>query len=995
MIKQSPELCPVDALLEGAVAIVLALMAEKSWNQWHNKKVCTSLSLDTGSHIMRLESQAPSSADPFKKDPFAAKPQTPAAPAADSHTALKDKDGFSAAQGDLIEKHSAIGPKRAEVLEKAGVTTLKELSRRNPEHLATALNQANDKYSITKEHYSTATVQKWVDEAKELVGKEIPANTDPFAGKPSQPSQHHSSGGTAGVDPFKPQQPSQKPQNPNGVDPFKPGNGSAVGVDPFKPHPNNSGSFEQPVIPQETENDRYYSAQRSYDPHRLAELAVDDSPRVRAAVASNRYAAAATLDRLAHDPYPEIRLAVAGNAATGAQTLNYLSGSADLRVLDVLSQRRELPYEALSKLIYAPSSTVRSRVALNAGLPRQLMQVLAGDDSVSVRRTLLQRQDLPSSVLQHMALDPDAGIQMGVLQHRNTDLSVLNELLRHDNPHLHAGVAAHPQATGNLLIQLAQEQNPEVAQAVVKNPHAPEEALGFVARNHPELRLQAVQHPHAGQKLFGMLLQDEDSRVRKTIATRTSSESQLAQLAADGSEDIRQTVAGRTRTVSTLAKLVGDDSASVRQQVVNNAAATAEVLGKLVHDPLKSIRKQVATHAAVSPQILAQLAQDEEPAVQEVVAAQAKTPESSLMQLAQAPQVEVKLALLSNPKLNDRLREAVLASGSSAEILRKLVNDSQTPTQTLAQIAEAAGKHKAGDDAAQDTAFDAVRQGLIYHPHSDDKIVQAVMAQDLSPSTQLALADNQQTPKLALALLAARADSDQVQQRLILNPALPSEQLNTILDKGLEPSTQLNLARQRQTPLPVLKYLAEQATQEDQRLALVRHPKADHQIIAQVLQAPLSTAGKQSLAADVSLKPLAYELLSKDAATHDKLVLNQNVPASALLNIAKSEQTSEQTRFLTAFHGHADSEVLNALGRNGKWPLRYAAAKHHEQLSSELATKLKHDSNSYVKDMANDDKPFWGTGWYQNGKLEKALKAEGLNPDELDQLHIPYKLTDE
>jgi predicted flap endonuclease-1-like 5' DNA nuclease len=56
----------------------------------------------------------------------------------------------------------------AELLEGAGVDTVKELRNRNPENLAAKLTQINAEKKLVRQAPSTSAVRDWVEEAKTL-----------------------------------------------------------------------------------------------------------------------------------------------------------------------------------------------------------------------------------------------------------------------------------------------------------------------------------------------------------------------------------------------------------------------------------------------------------------------------------------------------------------------------------------------------------------------------------------------------------------------------------------------------------------------------------------------------------------------------------------------------------------------------------------------------------------------------------------------------------
>ena len=61
---------------------------------------------------------------------------------------------------------SGIGPQYSELLEGAGVDTVKELRHRNAANLAEKMKEVNDQKRLAKVSPPEATVEKWVTEAK-------------------------------------------------------------------------------------------------------------------------------------------------------------------------------------------------------------------------------------------------------------------------------------------------------------------------------------------------------------------------------------------------------------------------------------------------------------------------------------------------------------------------------------------------------------------------------------------------------------------------------------------------------------------------------------------------------------------------------------------------------------------------------------------------------------------------------------------------------------
>lgn len=63
---------------------------------------------------------------------------------------------------------SGVGEEYSELLEAAGVDTVKELKNRNAANLAAKMKEVNDEKSLVRQVPSESQVTKWVDQAKEL-----------------------------------------------------------------------------------------------------------------------------------------------------------------------------------------------------------------------------------------------------------------------------------------------------------------------------------------------------------------------------------------------------------------------------------------------------------------------------------------------------------------------------------------------------------------------------------------------------------------------------------------------------------------------------------------------------------------------------------------------------------------------------------------------------------------------------------------------------------
>ncbi len=66
---------------------------------------------------------------------------------------------------------SGVGGENAEMLEAAGVDTVKELKTRKAENLAAKMAEVNAKKKLNRRVASAAQIEKWVEQAKSLEPK--------------------------------------------------------------------------------------------------------------------------------------------------------------------------------------------------------------------------------------------------------------------------------------------------------------------------------------------------------------------------------------------------------------------------------------------------------------------------------------------------------------------------------------------------------------------------------------------------------------------------------------------------------------------------------------------------------------------------------------------------------------------------------------------------------------------------------------------------------
>ena len=83
-------------------------------------------------------------------------------------TGLSDKLILNWTNKADLMRISGVGPQFSELLEAAGVDTVKELRNRNAENLAATMEQVNTEKNLARTSPPAASVAKWVDAAKAM-----------------------------------------------------------------------------------------------------------------------------------------------------------------------------------------------------------------------------------------------------------------------------------------------------------------------------------------------------------------------------------------------------------------------------------------------------------------------------------------------------------------------------------------------------------------------------------------------------------------------------------------------------------------------------------------------------------------------------------------------------------------------------------------------------------------------------------------------------------
>lgn len=153
--------------------------------------------------------------------------------------------------------------------------------------------------------------------------------------------------------------------------------------------------------------DRISVARYDAPPRILALLATDEDPRVREAVAWNKFTPAKLLRTLTYDVDPYVRVQVA--------------------------QNKNVPVESLIELATDNAPFVRKAVAINEKTPAETLSILARDKDEYIRAAVASNPNTSPEILAQLAEDEDNGVRRAVAKNPHTPYNTLVMLTKDKN----------------------------------------------------------------------------------------------------------------------------------------------------------------------------------------------------------------------------------------------------------------------------------------------------------------------------------------------------------------------------------------------------------------------------------------------------------------------------------------------------------------------------------------------------------------------------------
>ena len=189
------------------------------------------------------------------------------------------------------------------------------------------------------------------------------------------------------------------------------------------------------------ENVRAVLAKRSLDYLLLDKLLLDESPKVKAALASRsdlQELDPELIKRLAQDKSSEVRLNLAKNPKLrifdpSGELIKQLAQdeNSEIKILMIIQYRSLLTNDLIKQLSQDKDAIVRQQIACIEDIPADIANQLAQDEDAAVRKYVAPNKNLSGELIKQLAEDKNANVRAATVQHHGYTLLELDpELIK-------------------------------------------------------------------------------------------------------------------------------------------------------------------------------------------------------------------------------------------------------------------------------------------------------------------------------------------------------------------------------------------------------------------------------------------------------------------------------------------------------------------------------------------------------------------------------------
>jgi hypothetical protein len=408
-------------------------------------------------------------------------------------------------------------------------------------------------------------------------------------------------------------------------------------------------------------------------PHILEELAQDQHPSIRMAVANNRNLSITAQVLLAQDSESSVRYAIAcrNRALIAEEAAAILVERNDREINLMLAKNEQTPPIILSHLGELADPEITSHLLTNPKTPAAILRqeipkiqdeqrlntILRGNSSQQ------RNPNMPGEILAPFAYSENDTIRFLVARY-HTILPETLELLAMDSSRLvRETVAENPSTSGEVLIEMARQDHVTgnsgsahtVSGKLVNRKDTPSEALDFIARQPVDwMRTRVASHANTSAETLAWIAENESNeQVLQAVVTHPRvSATVLQQLATHQSEALRATIAAQPHCpeqVLLLELFSPTPSQQVCAKIAANPNTPLTSLELFVTSQQSSLRASVATNPNLPVDHLITLAQDSKVEVRRAVALNPATPDEWKQRLQLL--IQTKSTPLESPTL--------------------------------------------------------------------------------------------------------------------------------------------------------------------------------------------------------------------------------------------------------------------------------------------------------------------------------------------------------
>jgi hypothetical protein len=363
----------------------------------------------------------------------------------------------------------------------------------------------------------------------------------------------------------------------------------------------------------------------------LGQLANDQDPNIRLAVAENPASEFQVRQRLLHglvsEKDPATRMSVARSAATAPEDLETLSKDSDVETLCAIAQNPvstgALRVAALETLSTCGESIGLLLVASSSDAPEHLFAYLLKssdkDVLVAISENIGAPEFIRSAALEQLASSDDPQVKQSVARNKLTPPAVLDSLTQGADSRLLAMISKNPVTPVDTLEFLAKSDDWDVRFCVADNPSTPSSALLILSKDRDALggeyiRKSVAGNPATPQEAFKFLVKDKDWHTRAAIAKNMAAPKDILEiLAKDKEYSVREGVARNFAAPASALEILGaEKNDNIKMFVARNPNSSADTLTRLATDLHYATRRDVAANTATPNSVLQMLLKDAE-----------------------------------------------------------------------------------------------------------------------------------------------------------------------------------------------------------------------------------------------------------------------------------------------------------------------------------------------------------------------------------------------